>query len=74
MLILHSRAMHPESCNRVCTPSRILMCVNPISCRRQNSLQPVDGRTRMNPSFACSERESIDLVTRNMVLIMSWHE
>lgn len=36
------------------------MCVNPI--------------IRMNSSFECSDNESSDLVTLNMVLMMSWDE
>lgn len=57
MLILLSLAIQPDSCRYVCTPSRIRICVKPISL--------------MNSSFACSESEGMVLVTLNMVLTMS---
>src|SRR5579871_2776157 len=57
MFILVSRARQPESCMYVCTPSRMRMCVKPIS--------------RVYSSFACSDNVGIVLVTLNMVLIMS---
>lgn len=60
MLILQSFATQPESWRYVCTPSRILMWVKPISL--------------MNSSFACSERTGMVFVTLNIVLMMSWHE
>lgn len=57
MLVLHRRATHPESCKKVWTPSRMRICVKPISL--------------MNSSFACSDNVGIVLVTLNIVLIMS---
>jgi len=60
MFNLHNFAMQPESCKYVCTPSKILMCVKPISL--------------MNSSLECSDRDGMDFVTLNMVLIMSWQE
>ena len=57
MLILHNFPRHPLSCKNVCTPSRIRMCVKPI--------------TLMNSSLECSDRVGIVLVTRNIVLMMS---
>lgn len=33
MLIFDRRATQPESWRSVCTPSRIRMCVKPISCQ-----------------------------------------
>lgn len=60
MLILHSFEIHPLSCSRVCTPSRMRIWVKPISL--------------MNSSFECSDNDGIVLVTRNIVLIMSCEE
>lgn len=57
MLILHSLARHPQSCRYVCTPSKIRICVKPIS--------------RINSSLACSESVGKVFVTRNMVVIRS---
>ena len=60
MLILHSLAKQPLNCRKLCTPSRILMWVKPISL--------------MNSSLECSESVGIVLVTRNIVLMMSCEE
>ena|SRR5438046_698868 len=60
ILILHNFATHPLSCTKVWTPSRMRMCVNPISL--------------MNSNFECSERVGMVLVTRNIVLMMSCDE
>lgn len=60
MLILQSFDTQPLSCTSDCTPSKMRMCVNPIS--------------RMNSNLECSESVGIVLVTRNMVLMMSWEE
>lgn len=60
MLSLHSLAIQPASCRYVCTPSKMRICVNPIS--------------RMNSSFVCSLSVGIVLVTLNMVEMMSWEE
>lgn len=60
MLILQSFDTHPLNWSRDCTPSRIRMCVKPIS--------------RMNSSFECSDSVGIVFVTRNMVLMMSCEE
>lgn len=57
MLSLHSFATQPASCRYVCIPSRIRMCVKPIS--------------RMNSSLVCSESSGMVFVTLNMVLMMS---
>lgn len=60
MLILQSLARQPLSCRKVWTPSNIRMCVKPISL--------------MNSSFECSDRVGIDLVTLNIVLMISCDE
>ena len=60
MLIWHSFARQPLNCRNDCTPSRMRMCVKPISL--------------MNSSFECSESVGMVLVTRNIVLIMSCDE
>ena len=60
MFSLQSFAMQPASCRYVCTPSRMRMCVKPIS--------------RTNSNLVCSESESMVLVTLNMVEMMSWDE
>lgn len=60
MLILQSLATQPLNCRSDCTPSKMRICVNPISL--------------MNSSFECSDSVGIVLVTRNIVLIISWDE
>lgn len=60
MLILQSLATHPLSCTNVCNPSRIRICVNPISL--------------INSSFECSDSVGIVLVTRNIVDMISCEE
>lgn len=60
MLILQSLEIQPLNWSSDCTPSRIRICVKPIS--------------RMNSSLECSDSVGILFVTRNMVLMMSWAE
>lgn len=82
MLSLHRRASSPPSWTTVLTPSKILICVNPISCetldqthqqrrpacRSHPSASPL---TLMNSSFVYSAKASMPLTTRNKVPTMS---
>jgi hypothetical protein len=57
MFSLQSFATQPANWRYVCMPSRMRICVKPIS--------------RTNSSFVCSLRDGIVFVTLNMLLMMS---
>jgi len=57
MLSLQSFATQPANWRYVCMPSRMRICVKPIS--------------RTNSSFVCSLRDGIVFVTLNILLMMS---